>query len=553
MGFIRRKNVNGYTYYYYVEKKRVNGKPVDAVHLYLGSAENILKKVRDRDGNGKIKIKTYEFGKIAALLTIDEELGFRRIVNEVTKKRDEKGMTVGDYLLITIFGRWCGPLSKAATGRLFSESFFGFAEKIPHKVNAQNIIANMEYINKKNMQKIEMKLGLELKRKGITPDVVVWDTTNNFTFIQTGEEIPRKGKGKQGRSNKNLIGLGLAVSGENIPIFHETVPGNTSDSTLFKEAVDDIIERLEYIGADPNDVVLIFDRGNNSKDNIAKLKDKIHVLGALKRSQVPELFKLPLDDFTDLYQTKKDTIVKGYSTKLNVFGRELKIVVTFNRSTRKRQKMTFLKAKKKIMDELSKIKASVERIGSGRKTTPEGAVKRAVKVIPDQYVTVFKYRAFFKEGPRRFDFWIDDAAEKVLFDSFGRQAIFTDMDEWSPEKIAKTYNRKTFIEDDFHWLTDKLLIPLTPVWLRKDEHIRVHVFLCVIGLLFVRYLSWKLGDIGISDEQLMDELGKIRVGFVSTSELKNAELVVEEMNALQAKIFTRLDLGRYLEVPLLGR
>ena len=76
----------------------------------------------------------------------------------------------------------------------------------------------------------------------------------------------------------------------------------------------------------------------------------------------------------------------------------------------------------------------------------------------------------------------------------------------------------------------------------------MHVFLCVLGLFFVRYLSWKVGDQGITDERMMDELARIRVALVSRSDLKKPELVVEEMTPLQARLFTKLDLSRYIKL-----
>jgi len=114
--------------------------------------------------------------------------------------------------------------------------------------------------------------------------------------------------------------------------------------------------------------------------------------------------------------------------------------------------------------------------------------------------------------------------------------------------IDGSYNGKVFIEDDFHWLKDKLLIPLTPIWHWKDHHIRAHVFICVMGLLFVRYLSHKLRILGLTDERIMAELANIRVGLVATKGLKEPQIVVEDMTPVQARIFSLLDLGRYLKI-----
>ena len=100
----------------------------------------------------------------------------------------------------------------------------------------------------------------------------------------------------------------------------------------------------------------------------------------------------------------------------------------------------------------------------------------------------------------------------------------------------------------FHRFEDELLIPITPIWHRKDGNIIVHVFLCILGLFFVRYLSWKVGEQGITDKRMMDELARIRVALVSRSDLKKPEMVVEEMTPLlQARLFMKINLSRYIK------
>ena len=548
MGFLRKKKVKKYSYYYYVEKERRNGKPVDSVHIYLGTADEILNKINKRnEAKSNITLKTFEYGKIAAILAIDEELGFRDIVDNVVTKRNEQGLSVGDYSLVSIFGRWCGPLSKTASAKHFKESFIGFGTKFPSKVNAQNIISHMKYFDEQTISEIELELAKKLKEKGIVPDMIIWDTTNNYTFIDNGEKIPQKGKSKQGRHNKNLIGMGLAVSEKNIPVFHKSVPGDSHDAPLFNEIVDDIINRIKKIDIDPKGLVLVFDKGNNSEKNIQKLSGRINVLGSLKKNQVKDLFKVPLSKYKPLYTTAKGVEISGFSTKRELYSKEYTVVMSFNPGTRKRQILTYEKAKKKIVKELESIKKSMIRKGRGRPMTAKGAIKKAVKTIPTQYETIFKYDVVEKNGKKKFKYWIDEKTEKKFLENTGKLAIFTDKYDWSDDKIVMTYNRKVFIEDDFHWLKDKLLIPLTPIWHRKDDHIRAHVFMCVMGLFFVRYISYKLSDLGITDEQIFRELSKIRVGLVAHDNLKNPQIIVEDMTPIQARIFSKLDLGRYLE------
>jgi len=60
-------------------------------------------------------------------------------------------------------------------------------------------------------------------------------------------------------------------------------------------------------------------------------------------------------------------------------------------------------------------------------------------------------------------------------------------------QIVETYDARNQIETDIAHLKEKLLIPLKPVYVRKDLKIRSHVFLCVIGLLLYNHLLYVNG------------------------------------------------------------
>ena len=89
-----------------------------------------------------------------------------------------------------------------------------------------------------------------------------------FTYIENGEKLTRKGKSKEKRYDKNLVAFGIAESDENIPLMHETYPGNVSDAKIFPEIIDKIVERLKNLDIATEDMTLVFDKGNNSEDNI---------------------------------------------------------------------------------------------------------------------------------------------------------------------------------------------------------------------------------------------------------------------------------------------
>ncbi|MDH5415436.1 MAG: IS1634 family transposase [Flavobacteriaceae bacterium] len=547
MPFLRKKIKKGKPYWYVVKKIRIGKTVKDEWEVYLGTVENILKKFRGVGPIENIKLKSYQFGKLAALLAIDEDLGFTQIVDELTNKNQIKGLSVGEYLLVTIFGRWCGPLSKKATAEHFDKSFLKFYYNIPHKMNAQNILNHMKYIkDKEKINAISDEISKRLILKGIIPTILNLDNTNFSTNIEKGGYLLKKGNSKDKRFDRNIVGLGLVVNEDNIPFIHETFPGNKHDSKILPDIVDRIVARLKTLKIDPESITLVMDKGNNSEDNVGKITDKMHIVGSLKRDQVRDLLEIPLHEFEHLYTNEKEHEIRGYRIKLNVFGQEYTVVVSYNPATEKRQKITYVKAKQKFLGGMKKLKEKYKRTeGRGRKMGQAGVIQNASKLIPKNFQSVFLYE--INPKPKELRYWVDEKKESELYLAFGKNTIFTDLHNWSSEQIVKTYNSKYLLENDFKWLKDKLLIPVTPIYVWTDESIRVHVFLCVVGLLFMRYFLWKMKDLGVSDKELLEALENIRVALVSNQEnMKKPKMMVEEMDAIQSRIFSRFDMGRYL-------
>jgi len=120
------------------------------------------------------------------------------------------------------------------------------------------------------------------------------------------------------------------------------------------------------------------------------------------------------------------------------------------------------------------------------------------------------------------------------------------MHTWHSEKIAKTYNQKYLVEDDFKLLNDVLLVPVGSINHHKDFNIRTHIFLCIIRMIFYRYLAWKCKYLGLSIKRLVEELMGFRLALVQGKTGNKVDLVVGKMNAKQARLFSLLDLGKFM-------
>lgn len=75
----------------------------------------------------------------------------------------------------------------------------------------------------------------------------------------------------------------------------------------------------------------------------------------------------------------------------------------------------------------------------------------------------------------------------------------------------------------------------------------MHVFLCVMGMLFYRYLFWRLRSFNLSGQRILSELEGIRISMVKQNGAKKVQLIFEEMTPLQLRLFSFLDLGRFID------
>jgi len=550
---LTKRKIKGNIYWYAVKTERVNGQPRIVWQQYLGTAEKITNCIVQRGSAESIKLKTMPLGQVAALARANEELRFVDIIDKHTKKKDVGGLSVGQYLLIQLMGRAEGALSRNAIAEWYPGSVTKLLIHTTHEMNAKNLLKHLDYPTDDVIRAIEDDISTRLIELGLKPSMLLWDTTNFFTRIDHGGTIPQKGYSKDNRNDRNLIGVGLAVSSENVPFFHETFEANEHDSKVFSNVLDTIVERLRKLKIDAEEVVMVLDKGNNSDENIGAVVERTHIIGTLRYDQAEDYIGIPLKEFEPIDETEDKDALLAYRTKGVHYGNEFTIVVTYNPRTHRKQQAKFEEDKARIIKELAAHKVRIEkRGGRGRRWTQTRAIRAIVDIIPLNMRSVFRYDVSKKVGRGGgliMTFGIDTKKEEQRYRSFGKIVHFTDLHERSSKEISMGYNSRYQVEDDFRWLKDKLLVPIKPVYVRTDDHIRSHVFICIMGLLFYRYLQWRLRKAGIdlSTQELAKVLDDIRLAIIKKGQARGGKVVVEEMERLSARIFSILDMGEFIK------
>ena len=118
MATIQKKISRGHTYWQIVESRRIGGKPRPVVLLHLGTAESLLRRLAEEPSRA-LKARVFQFGALAALWNVAQELELVDIIDRHVPKR-EQGLTCGQYMLLAgadstvpAGDRRCGPFDGA--------------------------------------------------------------------------------------------------------------------------------------------------------------------------------------------------------------------------------------------------------------------------------------------------------------------------------------------------------------------------------------------------------------------------------------------------------
>lgn len=542
------------TYFRLRKKGRINGHVVNTVDLYLGTEEEIIRRLTDPEAIfGGIEVTSFPFGTTAAFLAADHALGFTRIVEEVTGSA-----TTAQTLFAFITGRAHEPVSKNGMANWADRSLLRFQRDRP-SLSSRAYLHHMDKLTDPVVERITERLGNELVRQGHLPSLVFFDPTNFSTEQQPEEDdpdrqLPRPGHAKDGNLQAKLVGLATAVTDEHLPVYHRVYPGNENDAKLFQEVVGTMVAQLVKFGVVADDLTFIFDKGVSSEDGLAAIRaESVHFLSSLKRNQVRDLLAKPRTAYRTLYTTEQNEPIHGFRSKRRVLGVDGVVVVAFNESARQRQARDYERAKKRFLATCHAVAAKMSKPHRGRRSTVQSVTERIEDALPPKWRGVFKYRvgATLEQDPPRFTVtgWVDVKHEAELKAGFGKTVVFTDRVDWTDEQIVRTYFARSGMEEEFHVLKDVLLMPVMPIFHRRDPRIRVHAFLCVVGLLFYRWVQLRVAAATgerLPIGRLSHWLDEIRVAALLRRGARTAKVVLEKQSPERARLVKVLGLERFV-------
>src|SRR5512136_2385523 len=302
-------------------------------------------------------------------------------------------------------------------------------------------------------------------------DLVFFDTTSIYFEGEGGQKIGQYGKSKDHRPDLKQMVVGLALDLHGWPLCCELWPGNTADVTTLLPVVNRLRQRFRV-----RRVSIVADRGMISARTMAALESKAmdcdYILGARMRS-VKEVSERVLADrgryreVTPERQTAKDPSPLKVK-EVVIEGR--RYIVCLNEEQRR----------KDAADRQAIVEHLREQLKRGDKDLiGNKGYRKYLQASEGEHFTVDE----------------EKIKEEARYD--GKWVLQTHLAD-EPKIIALAYKELWMVEDMFR--TMKSILETRPIYHKRDETIRGHVFCSFLALILRRALEQRLEEKGESWE-----------------------------------------------------
>lgn len=308
-------------------------------------------------------------------------------------------------------------------------------------------------------------------------DLVFFDTTSIYFEGRGGETLGQHGKSKDHRPDLPQMVVGLVLDQDGRPVCCELWPGNAADVRTLVPVVDRLRKRFG-IGR----VCVVADRGMISRRTIRALesaqRDWLYILGARMRSWKEvrhEVLSRPgrYREVTPPRKARKDPSPLAVK---EVWVEDRRYIVCFNEE----------QARKDAADRAAIAAALQEQLRKGDRSLVGNKGYR-------------KYLRVAQVG----GFRIDEAKlrEEERYD--GKWVLRTNT-QWDAAQVALRYKQLWMVEALFR--ASKSLLESRPIWHKRDETIRGHVFCTFLALILRKELQDRLGAQGHGDVEWADAI-----------------------------------------------
>lgn len=433
---------------------------------------------------------------------INDGLSVKKYIDLMQTATDFR-FNVFDMISALVYSRLVHPCSKSKT----------YDEVIPKLFDSYDFSLNqlydgLEYIGCEYEKIIEIYNHQIKQIFQFDTSHTYFDCTNFYFEIDKEDDFRRKGPSKENKKEP-IVGLGLLLDANRIPIGMKLFPGNQSEKPVIRNVIDNLKQRNSVSGR----TIRIADKGLNCAENIFHaLKNGDGYIFSKSVKQLPEVEKtwvlLP-DDYRDvknsngsvLYRIKECVDEFEYKYNDSETGKVKKFKITEKRIVTFNPKL----AKKQIY-EINKEaeKAKLLKASQAKKSEYGDSAKYVIFTAADR-------KGNDTDGKVKVT--INEELIRKSLELAGYNMLVTSEISMSDKDVYVAYHNLWRIEESFRIMKSQL--DARPVFLHKEDTITGHFLICYLAVLLTRLLQFKVLKNKYCSEELFDFIHDFRATKIS--------------------------------------
>lgn len=333
--------------------------------------------------------------------------------------------------------------------------------------------------------------------------VVLYDITSSyFEGAYEQSEIVAFGYNRDGKRGHEQVVLGLLCDERGCPVGIELFAGNTQDAQTVLAKIQELRQQYGL-----SQVTFVGDRGMITQANAQKLEQVqgLHTLSALTHAQMVQLLERKVVQL-DLFDEKKIVEV------IDPQKPQQRYCLCRNPETQARETATrqrLLALTRQGLDKLVQRK---------KKATPEKLGSQVGRLLQKYKMGKF-IQWEVSDGHLKYHLTEEAVKQEALFDGCYIVTTTVGAAQMSQTQVVETYKHLALVEQAFRCLKT-VALEIRPIYHKKDERIRSHVFLCFLAYYLYWHMKERLRSLFEQDgsgkdrqwtmENVLENLGGIR-------------------------------------------
>lgn len=334
-----------------------------------------------------------------------------------------------------------------------------------------------------------------------------FDCTNFYFEIDREDDFRLKGPSKENKKEP-IVGMGLLLDANQIPIGMKMYPGNESEKPVIRDIIDDLKQRNHISGR----TIQVADKGLNCFENILHaLKAGDGYIFSKSVKMLPDTEKIWVlleNDYVDV-KNKKGEVLYRIKDCVDDFN--------YNYTDKDGHRKTLKLTEKRVVTFNPKL-AEKQKLEINRQV--EKAKKlRACEAKKSEYGDSAKYVTFIptdKKGEKMTGKVKVEINEKAIENAkklAGYNMIVTSEIRMIASEIYAAYHNLWRIEESFRIMKSQL--DARPVFMQKQETITGHFLICYLSVLLTRLFQIYVLKDEYSTEEIFDFIHDFRVAKIS--------------------------------------